>query len=219
MEVPAQQGTVFIVEDDERLRRSLQQAIQEGDLPVETFRSESEFLAQLDVEQPGCVVVKLSLPDMDGLEVHRQLRRRGADLPVILVSAEADVPTAVAAMREGVSDFLELPFDPVPLRAAVRRALESDRAIRRSTAERRQIKALLERLTAREREVIRLAATGLTNKAIAERLSVSSQAIDARRANAMSKLNVDNVAQLVRFAVKAEEVDLLEESASVSGRR
>ena len=193
--------TVYVVEDDASVRDSLALMLGVAGYATATYADAESFLAAWRGDWAGCVVTDLRLPGMTGLELQADLRRRGSALPVIVITAHGDVPSARLAFRAAAVDFLEKPFDDAQLRAAIDTAfaLEERRLgaadARRADAER------LERLTAREREVLELAARGLHAKEIAAQLGISPRTVEVHKAHLMEKLGVRNIAELVRFAL------------------
>jgi two-component system response regulator FixJ len=196
-------GTVFVVDDDAGFRQSLVRILQEVNLPVQAFDSAAGFLEAYAPGRPGCLVADLLMPGVSGMELHKKLRADGIEMPVIIVSAYGDVPTAVEAMQEGAMDFIEKPIRPRRLIDRIRQALAQDSQRRRSRAERSNVASRLADLTRRERQVVDLVVAGLTNKAIAARLGVCPQAIDAHRTRAMAKIGAETVPELVRLVLEA----------------
>lgn len=209
------EGTVFVVDDDPLVRRSLERLLGSVNLPVRSFGTVSQFREAPGPTGPSCIVLDVRMPGMSGMELQKQLAVEGATVPIIFVSGHGDVSTVADAMRGGAIDFLEKPVSPQRLLDRVQQALAQDRENRCSQAKRDAIAALLASLTPREREVVDLVVTGQTNKEIAARLGVSSQAVDAHRAKAMRKLGADSVAELVRLVVESRRVL----SENRSGRR
>ncbi len=198
------EGTVFVIDDDPDVRRSMVRLLEEVGHEVKAFGSADEFERGYAPGDPGCVVLDLRMPGKSGVALHEDLVARGSDLPVIIVTAHADVETAVAFMQRGALDVLEKPFKAQALIDRVHQALERNAREREAKAERDAIESRFAQLTDREHEVVELVAEGLNNKQIAAQLGVTPQAIDARRAKAMRKLGVDNVAALVRLAQTRE---------------
>lgn len=197
------EGTVFVVDDDPLVRESLERLLGSVNLPVRSFGTVSQFRETPGATGPSCIVLDVRMPGMSGIELQKQLAAEGATLPIIFISGHGDVSTVADAMRGGAIDFLEKPVSPQRLLDRVQQALTQDRAHRCSQAERGAVAARLASLTPREREVVDLVVSGLTNKEIAARHGVSSQAVDAHRAKAMHKLGTDNVAELVRMVVES----------------
>lgn len=199
----AERLTVYIVEDDPSVRDSLALLLGIAGYRTAAFADAEAFLAAWRPEWAGCAVADLRLPGMSGVELQAELQRRGATLPFIIVTAHGDVPTARAAFRADAVDFLEKPFDQALLLAAIERAfaMEEDRLA--ADEARRADAARLARLTAREREVLDLAARGLHAKEIAASLGISPRTVEVHKTRVMEKLGVRNVAELVRFALAA----------------
>ncbi len=158
--------TVFVVDDDPNVRESLAQLLESVDQPCKMFATAKEFLEAYDPASPGCVVLDVRLPGMSGNELHRHLEAEGISLPVIIISGHGDIPMATAAMRRGAVDFMEKPVKPQQLLDRIQRALEQDSERRRAKADRDAIAARYALLTPREREVVHLVVTGLTNRKI-----------------------------------------------------
>ena len=196
---------VFVVDDDPSMRHSIMRLLREVNIQVKAFPNAQEFLAAHDPEQPGCLIIDVRMPGMSGIDVHKHLVEKGHTIPVIIVTGHADVPMAVDALKRGAFDFLEKPLRPQPLLDVVRRALVKDTGNRVEADEKSELLERYGMLTEREIEVIDLIVKGLNNTTIAQKLGVSSQAIDARRNRAMEKLKVASVPQLVQVAVKVQE--------------
>jgi RNA polymerase sigma factor (sigma-70 family) len=193
--------TVFIVDDDEALRESLNWLLQSVRLHARTFASAQEFLQAHDPDQPGCLVLDVRMPGMSGLELLDRLVAEDAGIPVILLTAHADVQMAVRALKGGAADFLTKPFNSQELLDRIQVALEKDR---RSRAQRSRLAALKQRfaaLTPREREVMRMVVEGWSNKEIAAQLGVSAKTIEAHRNKVMEKSHAQSLAELVRMAI------------------
>ena len=196
---------VYIVDDDAAIRAALRRLAEEVGLNCATFSDGNEFLDAYNPGQPGCLVLDVRMPGISGIELHKRLVADDIDLPVILVSGYGDIPMATDALRRGAVDFLEKPVSPQLLLDRVQQALETDSQRRRERAEIDAIQQRVDTLTPREREVVDLAITGLTNKEIAARLGVSPQAIDAHRARALRRMGVNTVPELVRDMLKYAE--------------
>jgi two-component system response regulator FixJ len=195
------QPTIWIVDDDHRVRKSLCWLVETLDVPVRTFPSAECFLEDRDAESPGCLIVDLKMAGMGGLDLQRELRRRGDEIPIIVLTGHASVPAVVDAIKHGAAEFLQKPVEGEVMLAAVQRALAFD-ARRRSEGHKHQdLCERVGRLTAREREVLRHVVNGSTSKEIAARLSISHKTVDAHRAKVMQKMDVESVAQLVGTVV------------------
>lgn len=193
-------ATIFLVDDDESVLRGLGRLLRAAGHATKPFASPSEFLAQLIYgDTPGCAVLDLRMPGLNGLELQQAMESKGCHLPVIFISGHGDVPASVRAMKAGAVDFLLKPFDEQQLLEAISQALLKDAAARAGRAETAALLARHAALTSREREVCALVAQGLTNKEVAQRLGTTEKTIKVHRARVIQKLDVDSVAELVRF--------------------
>ena len=196
--------TVYVVDDDPSTRELLAWLMQRQGLAVACFADAHAFLAGYRTDAPGCLVLDLNLPGMDGLDLQQFLKARGVALPVIFLSGGADVPKAVRAVREGAVDFIEKPFDYKRVVALVEECMERDARGRRERAHREAIAARLALLTHREREVMEQVVAGRMNREIAEGLGISVKTVEAHRAKIMEKLEVASVAELVQVVMAVQ---------------
>jgi FixJ family two-component response regulator len=196
----ADQPTVYVVDDDPLTVSLLVHWLERARLRAERYDSAEAFLAQYD-GAPGCLLLDVQMPGMSGLDLQRQLNDRGTELPVIILTGTADVPTAVAAMKGGAVDLIEKPVTAEVLVARVQHALTRDAALRDRRAQRDTISSRADQLSAREREVMDLVVAGLANKQIAVRLRLSEKTVEAHRSRVMRKMQAESVAELVRMAV------------------
>ena len=192
--------TVFVVDDYAPVRRSICRLLRAAGFAVAAFASAEEFLAQYDPQTLGCLVLDLTMPTLNGLELQRILAKAGSILPIIFLTGTADIPKSVQAMKQGASDFLTKPVNDEDLLAAVRVAIEKNRARRRDEEELSEIRARLATLTPREREVLEYVVAGKLNKQIAGELGTVEQTVKVHRAHVMQKMRVQSVAELVRLA-------------------
>ncbi|WP_224365054.1 response regulator transcription factor [Hyalangium versicolor] len=192
-------ATIFLVDDDASVLRGLGRLLRTVGYATKTFSSPAEFLAQLPRDTPGCAVLDLRMPGLNGLELQQTMESRDCHLPVIFISGHGDVPASVRAMKAGAVDFLLKPFDEQQLLGAISQALLKDAASRASRAEAAELHARHAVLTPREREVCTLVAQGLTNKEVAQQLGTTEKTIKVHRARVIQKLGVDSIAELVRF--------------------
>ena len=198
------EATVFVVDDDGDIRTSLGRLLEQVDLRVEAYGNAAAFLEACDPTRPGCLLLDVRMPGMSGTELQKRMLERDLSLPIIFITGHGDVAMAVECMKRGAFDFLEKPVRAQRLLDTIQRALSLDRDRLATRVEIDEAKGCFSLLTPRESEVVELAVKGLTNRDIARKLGVSSQAIDAHRSKALQKLGVTNVADLVRLAEKAK---------------
>jgi FixJ family two-component response regulator len=199
--------TVFLVDDDRAVLGGLETLLQTTGFSTRSFLSAGDFFAAYDAGTPGCLISDVRLPDMNGIEVLRELARRGAAIPVVLITGHGDIQTAVEAMSAGALDFLEKPFREDALLDRVVRALRIDARRRSEAAIGEAIKARRERLTSRERQVMDLLVAGQTTKAIARHLGISPKTVEKHRAWVMEKMRAGSLCDLVQMKVWLEGCD------------
>ena len=194
--------TVFVVDDDDSVRKALTRLLSASGYRVDTYRSASDFLARAHKrpDGPACVILDLFMPDLSGLELQAVLQAASVPLPILFVTGHGDIPSSVRAMKGGAVDFLTKPIEEAELFAAVRRAVALDDDGRRTRAAQATLNQRLSRLTPREHQVLGLVVTGLLNKQIAGRLGTSERTIKVHRARVMQKMEAKSVADLVRMA-------------------
>jgi len=197
--------TVYIVDDDEAVRRGLASLLRAKGYRPETFASADTLLAALPQPASGCAVVDIRMPGMSGLELQRELNRRGANLPVIIITGHGDVPNAVAALKAGASDFLEKPFDSDALLNAIAEALQRVPAAGPSLPSRDVLEARRALLTPREREVMELVVSGQANKVIAHRLKIALRTVEIHRGRVMEKMEARSLAELVHLSIRLQD--------------
>jgi two-component system, LuxR family, response regulator FixJ len=194
-------ATVFVIDDDDAVRNSLRLLLKSVGLPVQICASAQQFLPSYDPRQPGCLVLDVRMPGMSGLELQQQLNMRGAIIPVVFITGHGDIPMAVEAMQHGAFDFLQKPFRDQDLIERVQRALERDAANRAQLKETDSIRAHLQALTPRERQVLELMTAGKSNKVMAHELGASQRTVEVHRARVMEKMAARSLAQLVRMTL------------------
>lgn len=194
--------SVFIVDDDEAVRDSLHLLMVSAGLSAQTFDSAQAFIDQFDPQRAGCLILDIRMPGMSGLELQDRLNDIGSVLPVIIITGHGDVPMAIRAFKSGIFDFIEKPFNDQVLLDCVQRAIEKDRENRTQIMHNADRDALLETLTAREREVLEHVVAGKANKVIAADLGVSQRTVEVHRAKVMEKLKVRSLAELVRLVLE-----------------
>jgi FixJ family two-component response regulator len=195
--------TVFVIDDDPSVLKSLARLLRSLELNVATFVSPQEFLEQLKPGLHGCLILDIEMPDLSGIELQRELTARGNELPVIFLTGHGDIPKTVQAMKQGAMDFLTKPVHDQDLIEAIHSALEKNRINRQARAERFEIQTRLATLTPRELEVLGHVVSGRLNKQIAADLGTVEKTIKVHRAHLMSKLKVRSLAELVRLAERA----------------
>jgi FixJ family two-component response regulator len=196
----ADKPIVFVIDDDDSVRRSLERLLRSVDLDVETYASAQDFLRKPMPDRPACVVLDLRLPGPSGLELQESLIRSGHDVPIVFISGHADVPSSVRAIKAGAVDFLQKPFSDQALLDIIHGALLRDRDARRDRAEIADIRLRFDTLTPRERDVLRLVIQGRLNKQIAGDLGISEKTVKFHRGRVMEKTQAGSVAELVRQA-------------------
>ncbi|UCG87907.1 MAG: response regulator transcription factor [Gemmatimonadota bacterium] len=200
------EATVFVVDDDDALRKSLRRLMQSVGLPVETYPDAQAFQASYDPSRPGCLILDIRMPGMNGLELQQKLVSESIRIPVIIMSAHGDVEKAVRAMKAGAVDFIKKPYKGKVLLERVRHALKLDAQIRREEAQRADIAARIASLTPREHEVMKLLAAGKSPKQIAFEFGLSRKTVDVHRGHIMLKMQVDSLVELAQL-VQRQEAD------------
>jgi FixJ family two-component response regulator len=193
--------TVFVVDDDEAVRKALGFLLKTSGYAVDVFASAVDFLAQYDPAKGGCVVLDVRMPHMTGLQLQQQLNSRGWRIPTIFITGHSSVPIAIAALRAGAFEFLEKPLREDYLLESVERAFEHDEAVRQQLAILAKIASRIGSLTPREHEIMRLIVDGEPNKAIARRLEISFRTVEIHRARVMEKMRARSLSDLVRMVI------------------
>lgn len=196
-------GTVHIIDDDDAVRDSLATLLDASGFAVNAYASAAAFLDGIERAVSGCVVTDVCMPGISGLELLRRLSDRLPQFPVIVLTGEADVPTAVEALKNGALDLIEKPYSAETIVAAVRQALTQLEARSDLDSRRNEAAERLAALSAREREVLDGVVRGLSNKEIARELGISPRTVEAYRANLMMKMDADSLSDLVRMAIEA----------------
>jgi RNA polymerase sigma factor (sigma-70 family) len=192
-----QAQTVFVVDDDEAVRDSIQELVESVGLQAEGYDSALAFLDAFESQRPGCLVLDVRMAEMSGLVLQERLNELKASIPVILLTGHGDVPMAVQAMRSGAVDFIQKPYREQALLDSINAALATDVAARRSSVATDDVEQRLSSLTGREREVLDQILSGLTSKEIARELGVSPRTVEAHRKNLLQKLGIATVKLLM----------------------
>ncbi|MBP1881877.1 response regulator transcription factor [Sinorhizobium mexicanum] len=194
-----EESLVLIVDDDESVREAIADLLRSAGVDSVSFGSTGELLSFGKPDRPGCIILDVQLPDLNGLALQEQLNANGRSIPIIFITGFGDVPTSVRAMKAGAIDFLSKPVDADELLAAVDRAIEQDRSSRAEARRLIEVSALVEGLSARERDVLRGVSSGLMSKQIAYDLGLTEITIKVHRASMMKKMQVGSIIELIRL--------------------
>jgi len=197
-------AVVFVIDDDESMRKSLRRLLDAAHYETEVFRSASEFLLRAAHPGPSCVVVDVQMPGLNGIDFQNVLVENQREEQLIFITGHGDIPMCAQAMKAGAVDFLPKPFKPTQLLESVERALTRSTEQRRRASEKHHSRGLLERLTPREYQVMQLVATGMLNKQVGGELGMAEKTVKTHRAHVMQKLHITSVAELMRVLQKAE---------------
>jgi two-component system, LuxR family, response regulator FixJ len=192
-------STVYIVDDDSAIRHAMDLLMRSVGLEYEIFHSADDFLASYSDEWAGCLVLDIRMPGLGGMELQDKLNESGSTLPIIFITGHGDVPMAVKAMQKGAVDFIQKPFRDQELLDRLKDALESEQVSRSVREEKAAVLDRIEKLTARESQVLDLVVTGKPNKVIAYELDVSQRTVEIHRARVMEKMHARSLADLVRM--------------------
>jgi FixJ family two-component response regulator len=194
--------TVFVIDDDTSIRKSLSRLLRSAGYQVEAFPSAEQFLSREHFDGVGCILLDVKMPGLSGMDLQEELSKADYHMPIIFITGHGNIPMSVQAMKKGAVEFLTKPFDDKELLKAVESAIEKDGYARTEYQEVQSIRRRIELLTSRENEILRYIITGMLNKQIALRLGISEKTVKVHRGRIMEKLSVDSVAELVRLAEK-----------------
>ena len=201
MSLIPKKGTVYVVDDDEAVRDSLQWLLEGKDYRVRCFDSAETFLGRYDVREVACLIVDIRMGAMSGLELQNRLIENHSPLPIVFITGHGDVPMAVDTMKKGAMDFIQKPFEEEQLLSLVQRMLEHAKGTFSEQQDAANRDALLSKLTLRESQVLERIVAGRLNKQMADDLGISIKTVEAHRANIMGKLNANTVADLPKIAL------------------
>ena len=204
MSLIPKKGTVYVVDDDEGVRDSLQWLLEGKDYRVRCFDSAETFLTRYDAREVACLIVDIRMGGMTGLDLQDRLIERKSPLPIVFITGHGDVPMAVNTMKKGAVDFIQKPFEEDALVNLVERMLEQAKEVFSDQQQSASRDALLAKLTSREAQVLERIVAGRLNKQIADDLGISIKTVEAHRANIMEKLNANTVADLLKIALGAQ---------------
>jgi FixJ family two-component response regulator len=193
---------VFVIDDDALIRDGMQSLIKTIGLRVQTFSSARDFLAAARPDAPGCIILDVRMPGLNGLDLQRELSSAGVHIPIIFITGHGDIPMSVRAMKDGALEFLTKPVRGQDLLDAVQKAVVHDRDLRKERTQLTELRNRFDSLTPREKEVLELVVAGLLNKQIADQLGTSELTVKTHRAHVMEKTQADSLAHLVRMAEK-----------------
>ena len=192
---------VHIVDDDDAVRDALQMLMTSENIAAKTYASAEDFITQKNIKKPGCLLLDVRMPGMNGLQLLEQLKKNDISLPVILITGHGDISMAVQAMKDGAADFIEKPFNNERLLNTIKVCLDDCINLNSKTEQRKEMQQKIATLTRREREIMNLLVEGKKNKLIAQELGISSRTVELHRAKVMEKLHANSLSDIVRTAL------------------
>jgi len=200
---------LFVIDDDQSVRKSLKRLLDAAHYETEVFESASEFLSRSAHPGPSCVIVDVQMPGLNGIDFQKALIEHGREEQIVFITGHGDIPMCAEAMKAGAVDFLPKPFKHKELLESIERALERSAEQRRRASEKNHARGLLGRLTRREYEVMQLVSAGMLNKQVGGELGMAEKTVKTHRAHVMQKLGITSVAELMRMLQKADMVPIV----------
>ena len=200
---------VFVIDDDQSVRKSLKRLLDAAHYETEVFESASEFLSRSAHPGPSCVIVDVQMPGLNGIDFQKALIEHGREEQIVFITGHGDIPMCAQAMKAGAVDFLPKPFKHKELLESIERALKRSAEQRRRASEKNHARGLIERLTPREYEVMQLVSVGMLNKQVGGELGMAEKTVKTHRAHVMQKLGITSVAELMRVLQKADMVPIV----------